>query len=394
MKRGLHLTEFNKDRRRLIQGFAAAMAATAGGSVTGCAGSFPRPGYAKGSEPYNLHEMLADYRAQRDQLKKAAGFEMLEDHFKACQCNPDIVKDSLEALLALGTYGDLSKADQKTPEGREVIEEALPLLDNVMYCMTTYLENLDAKTLEQVEDELMNHPEVVDLFKEEFHQSARKMGVRENRLEHFEKILDTCAWKMKNQSSKDLIEESIEKVDKCLEREGIHPDLRRQFAQQKFKQSCPEDKPFKFASNDTKDTEETSSDWDLSNSDEQAEKSNVLERLQSNTGFPDDDSIIADTSLTDLETKRALEKNKDPYRLNRGQRIGRSWLIWGLWQFGIGTLLVVSESPLLALGLVLGMTLGAFIIVIGLLIALFASLREHFERSLDKRYSKYPKPKK
>ena len=320
------------DRRKFIKDMTLALAGTTAGlTINSC--SLIRAGYGDNKGTVNHKKTLHEFRQRAKEISDSPELENIEKYLSSRNVNRFMVKDAIISLMAVGTFGGMSEEDRKHPEIQEMINEAAPIMDRTIISSANYLEQLSEDERGDIQMTMLDHPEILTTFQVEFDKAGRRNEIQPDNLDHFNALFNKCVWRMENQDSSAFIDELITVTDKSFKKVDI----------------------------------QTSERQELGKDDEQPTP------VELSTQKTASDSTQVQLSPAELYRFEQYERWK------KVQARGGNAMIWGIVQFGVGWALASSSHDALegigALGLFVGMTGGAIIALVGIIMAMVGTAR-------------------
>ncbi len=318
------------DRRKFIKDMTLALAgSTAGLTIGSC--SLIRAGYREFNDTVYHDKILKAFQKQTKTISESRSMQRIEEYLQKRKSDPYMIKGSIISLMAVGTFGDLPEEDRKHPAMQQMITDSLPVMDRAVLSSATYLEQLSAEEREGIQETIKEHPEILTAFQVEFDKAARKNDIPASRLDHFNALFNKCVWRLENQDPSDFIDELVTLTDKSFQKVKVTPDQRREWGSAGTKVES------------------------------------------SGTSFQAQPADSLQSTPADIYRMREYERWKEYTRR------GNNAVIWGIAQFGIGYLLASSSDDALegigALGLFVGMTGGAIIVIVGIIMSLVGTVK-------------------
>lgn len=315
------------NRRQFIKDMTLALAGTTAGlTVNSC--SLIQAGYGEGRTGVDHERILHEFRQRSQEIRDSPGMHEVEKYLSSHSVNRHLIQDAIISLMAVGTFGGLKEKDRQHPAIQEMITEAMPVMDRTVMSSATYLEQLSEHERADIQSTMKENPEILKAFQVEFDKAGRERKIQPDNLDHFNALFNKCVWRLENQDASTFIDELVAMTDKSYEKLDVHPGDRRVLAS--FEQ----------------------------------------ETMQ--TALSDSTQTMDSTKV---ELSQAEKYRIEQYeRWEKVQRNGGNAVMWGITQFALGTLLAFSTDNALegigAIGLFVGMTGGAIITIVGIIMAL------------------------
>jgi hypothetical protein len=334
------------DRRDFIKKLAITLAGSTAGLTLGSC-SLVKSGYRQMKPGIDHPAILAAYREQCKSIYQAPGFRLIEDYLHQSQCHPFMIQDSIISLNAVGTFGDLAQEDRKHPAIQEMMQEAIPVMDRATLSTATFLERLSTQERLDIQKTMNEHQDILSTFQVEFDIAGRKHNISPSRMDHFNSLYNKCRWRLEKQDPSLVIDELITMTDKACMEYSITPEQRRELVAEL---SIPE--YYQLAYGDF------------------------------NTDISEVSALEFNEMLVPMPVDTSAAYRAEQYeKYLKLQKKGVSTLTWGIIQFGVGTLIVRTSDGSLegigGFGITVGMTGGAIIAIVGLLMALIGTLGVH-----------------
>lgn len=319
------------DRRKFIKDMAIALAGTTAG-LTANSCSLIKAGYISGEGDVDHEHTLKTFQQKSRDISTSPDMQRVEDYLESRDINRYMLKDSIISLMALSTFGDLKDRDQKHPAMQKMVSDSIPLMDRAIMSTITFLEGLSEKERTDIQATMNDHPEILTTFQVEFDKSARENDISPSSLDHFNALFNKSVWRLEQQDPSVFIDELTTLTDKTLDKATVTPNERRKLARNEGQPP-----PSMF---------------------------NYQEQPTDSTGIkPSPEDLIR---IQQYERWKKVAEN------------GGNTLLWGLVQFGLGWALAASSDDWLegigAIGLFVGMTGGAIIAIVGIIMAIVGTV--------------------
>jgi len=218
------------DRRKFIERLSVSLAAASAATLQSCSSTGGK--YLRSSRNVNVQHLLNRIDEVNSQIASDELFDVPSRYCADHGCSPLLFRETIQALLLVGVFGDLSREDQMNPFMQNRIRESAGLFDRTALGMATFLENLGKEQRDAVRRQLLQNPEMIQSFQTAFDKEARKNHVPFQRLQHFHTVWNRVSASLKRRNNTTIIDEYIEKVDKVALQNGITPELRRKLAKE------------------------------------------------------------------------------------------------------------------------------------------------------------------
>ena len=319
------------DRRKFIKDMAIALAGTTAG-LTANSCSLIRAGYSKDGSDSNPEDTLRRFQKKSKGISDSKDMPGVERYLQDHNVSQYMIKDAIISLMAISTFGNLEAVDQKHPAMQKMVRDTLPLMDRAIMSTTSFLESLSGEERKEIQTTMVEHPEILTTFQVEFDKSARNNDIAHSSIDHFNSLFNKATWRIEHQDPSVLIDELVTLSDKSAQKSSVAPEERRKLG-----------------------------------SDQELSSFNMMAMQDAPA-----DSTQPQPSPEELYRIEQYERWK---KVN--ERGGHAAL-WGLVQFGLGALLMsTADDPfegLGGLGLFVGMTGGAIITIVGIIMAIVGSV--------------------
>lgn len=210
---------------RLSQALALASTATVHASVS-------RDGkYASGATgPADVEDVLRRVDEINTRIDTDRLFDAPSAHCSAQGLDASLIRDSLKAMLLIGTFGDLSEEDRAHPRMQQRMLDSADLFDRTVIGCTTLIERTSREQRRRVRRTLQNNPDIGKAFQMGVDDDGRRTRVPHQRLTHFHTLWNRTVSALQRRNCSTIVDEYVEKVDRAGSRCGISSERRRSLA--------------------------------------------------------------------------------------------------------------------------------------------------------------------